>query len=289
MRVLIAVALLCAALIAGCNRSATLPPLVEEEGAPQIPGKFIWHHLVTGDAQAAREFYGALFGWEFDVTDDGRYSVITHEGHNLGGILETSEDANAPKGGHWLSAMSVTDIDASLARVAKAGGRQLEAPIEVAGVGRVVTVQDADGAVFHLLSSTTGDPPDVEPPVDTWLWHELLANDVDRALDFYKTAFGYHIERLPREAGPECHILSSAGKARAGILRNPFEKTRSTWVPYIRVADPAAVAARVPELGGRVIVAPRVNVRHGTIAVIVDPSGAPVALQKWSPKEGTYP
>ena len=53
----IAVALLCAASLAGCSRGATLPPLVEESG-PQIPGKFVWHNLVTGDGEAARGFYG---------------------------------------------------------------------------------------------------------------------------------------------------------------------------------------------------------------------------------------
>jgi predicted enzyme related to lactoylglutathione lyase len=77
--------------------------------------------------------------------------------------------------------------------------------------------------------------------------------------------------------------LWSSGEARAGILQNPFEKARSAWIPYVRVDDPAALAERVPELGGRVIVAPRPEVREGTLAVVLDPSGAPVALQKWSP------
>ena len=282
------VALLCAATVGGCNRSINVPPLVEEQGAPQIPGKFVWHHLVTADGEAAREFYGKLFGWEFDVRDDGRYSVITHQGHNLGGILDTSKDGNRPKAGRWLSAMSVTDIDASLALVKRAGGKQLEAPIDVDGIGRVVTVEDPDGAVLHLLSSTVGDPPDAEPPIHTWIWHELLANHVDVELDFYKTAFGYRIEPLKRDAGPRCDILWSSGKARAGILENPFEKTRSTWIPYVRVDDAAAAAERVLELGGLVVVGPRMDVRHGTLAFILDPSGAPLALQQWSPEEGAH-
>jgi hypothetical protein len=31
------------------------------------------------------------------------------------------------------------------------------------------------------LSSERGDPPDVEPQIHTWLWHELLANHADQA------------------------------------------------------------------------------------------------------------
>lgn len=283
LTLLIAGGLLCAASVAGCNRTITVPPLVEKQGSPQIPGKFVWHHLLTGDGEAARKFYGGLFGWEFDVHDDGRYSVITHQGMNLGGILDTSKDGNVPKAGHWLSAISTPNIEASLAAVEEAGGKQLEAPIDVPGVGRVVTVEDADGAVLHLLSSPNGDPPDVEPPIYTWLWHELLANRVDRAVEFYHSVFGYRIEPLKNNPRLDCHFLWSSGEARAGILRNPFENARSAWIPYVRVDDPAALAQRVAELGGRVVVGPRQDLRHGTLAFIVDPSGAPLALQKWPP------
>jgi predicted enzyme related to lactoylglutathione lyase len=185
--------------------------------------------------------------------------------------------------------MSVANLDASLAAIDEAGGKQLEAPIDVSGVGRVVTVEDADGAVLHLLASNNGDPPDVEPPVHTWLWHELLANHADRALKFYESAFGYRIEPLKKSPTSEYRVLWSSGKARAGILQNPFEKTRSAWIPYIRVEDPAALAERVPEFGGRVVIAPRPEVRDGTLALVLDPSGAPVALQKWSPKEEANP
>ena len=99
-------ALLCVLSAMGCSRSAiTLPPLVDAQGAPELPGKFVWHNLITSDGEAARGFYGGLLGWEFDIKDDGRYSVITFQGRNLGGILDASKDGNAPKRAHWLSAM----------------------------------------------------------------------------------------------------------------------------------------------------------------------------------------
>jgi predicted enzyme related to lactoylglutathione lyase len=53
----------------------------------------------------------------------------------------------------------------------------------------------------------------------------------------------------------------------------------------VRVDDPAALAERVTELGGSVVIAPRPDVRDGTLALVLDPSGAPVALQKWSPQD----
>ncbi len=282
---LMSVALLCSASILGCNSSASLPPLVEDQAAPQLPGKFVWHNLITNDGEAARTFYGELLGWKFDVKKDGRYSVITHRGHNIGGILDASKDEKPPKSGRWLSAISVADLDESLAALDAAGGKQVDAPIDVSGVGRVVTIEDADGALLHLLASEHGDPPDVEPNAHTWLWHELLANHADRAVAFYEAVFGYQIEQLADRPSGDYRILVSAGAPRAGIIHNPFESTRSTWIPYLRVDDPAALAERVSALGGTVVLAPNPSLRDGNLALILDPTGAPIALQKWSRKE----
>jgi predicted enzyme related to lactoylglutathione lyase len=37
----------------------------------------------------------------------------------------------------------------------------------------------------------------------------------------------------------------------------------------------------VVSLGGKVVLAPRPDIRNGTLAVVADPSGAVLALQKW--------
>jgi hypothetical protein len=47
------------------------------------------------------------------------------------------------------------------------------------------------------------------------------------------------------------------------------------------VADPDASAARAAQLGGRTLLAPRAELRNRTLALIADPSGAVLALQKW--------
>jgi predicted enzyme related to lactoylglutathione lyase len=281
-------ALLALGSLGGCDRAVALPPLTEQPNAAPIPGKFVWHNLVTADPQAARSFYGALFGWEFETSKNGRYSVISYRGRNIGGIVDASKDGHDPKTARWLSAMSVADLDASLAAVKAAGGKQLEAPVDVEGIGRVVSIEDADGALLHLLASSRGDPPDTEPAIDTWLWHELLANHTDRALDFYAAAFGYRIEALKKKPDSPYRVLWSAGEPRAGVMANPFD-TRSVWIPYIRVADPSTLVERVRALGGRVILEPSPQVRDGTLALVLDPSGAPLALQKWAPEREVRP
>ena len=138
-------------------------------------------------------------------------------------------------------------------------------------------------AVFHLLASSHGDPPDTDPDLHTWLWHELVANDPIRAVTFYERVFGYRAEELRKTASAPYRVLWSSGRPRAGVVENPFDTTRSAWIPYVRVDDPGALAARVAALGGFVVIEPRPDLRDGTLALVLDPSGAPVALQKWSP------
>lgn len=271
----------CVALL-GCSATTELPPIADVDTDERLPGKFVWHNLITADAETARSFYGALFGWEFTVEDDGRYSVISHGGRNIGGIVSANE-GKAPKRARWMSAVSVTDLVGALRAVEAAGGKQLEAPVDVPGIGRVVTVEDSGGALLHLLATGKGDPPDREPSVNEWLWHELLANDLSRSLAFYEEAFGYEVTKIERESDREYHVLWSLDVPRGAVMDNPFDNVRSVWIPYLRVDDPEAAAAKAEKLGGEIIIRPQPEIRNGTLALVLDPSGAPIALQKWSP------
>jgi hypothetical protein len=66
----------------------------------------------------------------------------------------------------------------------------------------------------------------------------------------------------------------------------PWEEVQSNWLPYVKVDDPAATAARVEALGGRVLFAPSPEARNGSVALVMDPTGAAFAIQKWPPEGG---
>ena len=70
------------------------------------------------------------------------------------------------------------------------------------------------------------------------------------------------------------------------LLELPFEDVLPNWLPYVLVDDPSAVAARVDELGGRVLLGPHEELRGGSVAIITDPSGAALTIQKW-PLDGS--
>ena len=76
------------------------------------------------------------------------------------------------------------------------------------------------------------------------------------------------------------------GVPRAGIIQLEARGVRAHWVPYVRVADPVALVAKVEALGGRVIIPPTTDLRAGSVALIADPGGAPLVVQRWPIDDG---
>ena len=75
--------------------------------------------------------------------------------------------------------------------------------------------------------------------------------------------------------------VENDGRRRAGIIHLPWQEVTPNWLPYVNVEDPAAMAKRVEELGGQVLIPPRPDIRNGSVGIVTDPSGAAFAIQKW--------
>jgi uncharacterized protein len=268
------------ALLVACTEVPVLPPI--SDSGTTLPGKMVWRDLITPAPSASRDFYHALLGWDFEALGDSGYSLIRHDGVLIGGMADANRIGTTVRSAIWLNAISVSDIDAAVRAAEKAGGRVVRGPGNLSRRGKVAVVMDAEGAVFQLVHSPTGDPVDGEPLMNQWLWTELISEDPAAASTFYENVAGYTTEAGPAKAVDSYRLLMSGGKARAGILENPFDDTRAAWIPYVRVADATEMATRAAELGARIVVAPSPDVRNGTVALILDPSGAPLALQQWS-------
>lgn len=249
----------------------------------------VWRDLITPNARAAEAFYGGLLGWTFEPVADSGYSLILHEGRRIGGLVDAQKLGRAPQSAYWLSAVSVPDVDAAVARVAQAGGRVLRKPGPLPERGRTAVVEDGQGALLQLLRTSAGDPPAGEASLNGWLWTELISDDVEESAAFCQAVLGYQTAPAPQAADPAYRLLQYDGSPRAGLLKNPFLSTRPAWIPYVRVKDASAMAEAATALGGQVVLRPDPAVRGGTVALILDPSGAPLALQQWTgptPKGG---
>jgi len=254
-------------------------------------GQFVWVDLVTNDMDQAKRFYGELFGWQFEdvVGDPVLYSVIHHMGVPIGGIVPVDDndpDDNALNAGgaRWLSLMSVENVDEAADRVLRSGGHLDREPWNNPTRGRLAVVTDPQGATVVFVRSKGGDPPNREAAdlvSGTWMWIELWARDVTAAVTLYQSVAGYSAESTDAFDSPEYRVLMRDGRPRAGVNLIPWPEVQPNWLPYIKVDDPAAVARRAEELGGTVLIPPAPDVRNGSAALLLDPSGAAFGIQRW--------
>jgi len=139
-------------------------------------------------------------------------------------------------------------------------------------------VSDPQGAQLLLLHSFVGDPEDKEPPMGSWLWIELWSNDPEKAIAFYKELGGYSSV----EANEDYWLLWK-DKWRGGVRLLLNEDLGVRWTPTVRVPDTVSMLERVENLGGQVLVQPRdVSIGSGSVALIEDPAGALLIVQRWS-------
>jgi predicted enzyme related to lactoylglutathione lyase len=283
-------AVLLTLIVAGCATVAPeLPAITDKPTGSHFDGRIVWHDLLTTTPAESQKFYGELFGWKFErpglsigIGDADSYMLIRHNGELIGGML----DANILNGddniSQWITVMSTEDLSAAVERVAANGGEILTPPTDVGSRGTLAVVAGPDKAIIALVQTRGGDPEESEPVVNGWLWNELWTNNVEQATGFYQAVAGFEIEdhAVPGE-DHDYRVLKSGDSPRAAIMPNPFERELPVWVNYIRVDDPAAITARVEELGGVVFIDASPRALGGEVAFVAGPSGAGVALQTW--------
>jgi len=246
-------------------------------------GKVVWNDLITEDLDAARRFYSEMFGWTFESTTrpgGQAYALARSGGVYVAGFVPIAARSDGVKLSRWLPYVSVADVDAAVTKATVTRGQVVAGPRDV-NLGRVAAIVDPEGAVIGLARSRIGDPDDTTTRAAPGkiVWTELLSNDPDAAARFYQSVFGFEPQAMNRRGG-KYTLLTLQGKERAGILRNPAERWDPLWLTYFGVTDPAAAAARAESLGGKIILSVSPEVREGTMAVVTDPSGAVLVLQK---------
>ena len=273
-----------AAVIAGCETTGGVAPSAGMAiSKTPLVGKFVWRDLMTDEPALAKPFYAALFGWEYvERTAQGRpYTLVKSGGQFIGGIAKAERRMPDQPNSQWLNFLSVANVDQAAQLTRAAGGSVLLPAFDLPKVGRAAVVLDPQGAPLGLIRASFGDPADTpQPTLNNFLWTEELVPDPRAAAAFYSKLAGFEV--VTEIDGDRPFLLLRKGRDRAAIMRTPIAGMQPRWLVSVMVADPAASAQRAKQLGGKVIVAPHPSVRNGTIALIADPSGALIALQKWT-------
>jgi predicted enzyme related to lactoylglutathione lyase len=120
-------------------------------------GMFCWNELVTRDVAGAEKFYTELLGWK--SVDSGmpgmKYNMFKADGKDAGGLMEMPAEVPKEVPSHWMSYITVKDVDALAKKAKELGGNVLHGPQDIPGMGRFCVVQDPTGAVVSLMAFST--------------------------------------------------------------------------------------------------------------------------------------
>jgi predicted enzyme related to lactoylglutathione lyase len=123
-------------------------------GVTNQPGGLAWEDLRSSDPDAARTFYGSVFGLDFHPMPEAgpTYAMFSLAGEDrpMGG---SGGLADAPAGtpSHWVVYFGVADVDAAVAAATKAGGAVLKAPYDTP-YGKMAALADGAGAAFWIVA-----------------------------------------------------------------------------------------------------------------------------------------
>jgi uncharacterized protein len=119
-----------------------------------VPGSLTWNELVTRNPEAAKTFYGEVFGWEAEDSSIGPIAYTTWKlgDRTVGGMMPMIGDEWPPDlPPHWMVYFAVADTDAIVAKASELGGTVAVAPTDLP-VGRFAVLGDPQGAIFSVIA-----------------------------------------------------------------------------------------------------------------------------------------
>ena len=235
-----------------------------------------WTDLQTTDVEAAKAFYGQLFGWTFDdlpTPMGATYSLALVGSDTVAAIAPQPPmvaENNIPP--MWSTYIAVDDADKAVAAASENGGTVLMPADDIPGSGRMAFVADPSGAAVGLWQAGARIGATLVNEPNTLTWNELVTTDAAAALPFYKAVA--NIDAAPTTMGDmEYTMLKVDGTDVGGSLAPQMAGVPNHWHTWFAVADASAVAATAKRAGGTLLVE-ATAMPIGTMATIRDPQGA---------------
>ena len=277
-----------------------------------------WIDTNQPDLDAAAEFYGGLFGWQFSEravgATDRRYLVATLNGDEvaaLGALLPSNESGAA-----WNTYIDVADANSAADSIRAAGGTVVAGPVDAGGLAQVAACADPAGATFRVLQPGALKGAATVNAPGSWNFSELNTRDIEGARRFYRAVFGWEADasepglnaasvngadarslmvRLPgyaeflekfdpglRKRHAEFGAPPGFSECVAWILPLTDDAEAPHWSVTFSVADTDDIVEHVRRLGGSVVVDP-FDVAPTRLAVVRDPAGAQFTVSAFNP------
>jgi predicted enzyme related to lactoylglutathione lyase len=113
-----------------------------------------------------------------------------------------------------------------------------------------------------------------------FVWFDYVSQDAPKAQGFFGELFGWSTRSVPMPEGAYTMIAAPDGTTIGGYSTSG-DGGSASWLPYLLVPSAADTAAKIKSLGGSIMKDAFKVGDFATMAVALDPLGAPLAL--WQP------
>ena len=267
-------------------------------------GVTCWVDTAQPDVDAALEFYGGLFGWEFEeaAPPDApvRYVIASLGGRDVAALTGPGDGTAI-----WNTYVAVDDCDATADKLKGLGGTVVAPPADAGPEGRAgrsATVADPEGVPICLWQPRERLGVQAANEPGAWNFSDLHTADTAAAAEFYAAAFGWravdqgwgtaiqvpgygdHLEatvdpdiRTRQASAPEGFedVIGAIAPVKAG--------EQPHWHVTFTVADRDESVAAVERLGGSVVTSAEDDWTRS--ALVRDPGGAEFTVSQFAPKE----
>ena len=226
-----------------------------------------WLDISVPDTAAAKEFYGAVMGWDFNDMGPGyaNYVIAGRNGVAAAGIgVQQSPDQPV----RWLMYLASDDAAATAQAVRAHGGQVMLEPMPMPGLGTMCMAADPQGAGFGIWQEQGMIGAGLYNEPGGLVWEQLTVPDAEAAGDFYTSVFPLDMVAdqgavMMRRPGEDENI----GGISAGSDQPPG------WLCYLSVEDAAASEAAALERGATSVSKVQATA-WGSMGVLADPWGA---------------
>ncbi len=125
--------------------------------------KIVHFEIESNNFELSKAFYGACFGWTFEIYEHLDYHLID-TGKDVSGI-----DGGFMPAGEYdqkvILTINVNDLDEKLEQIVDNGGTVIMPPQDIPGVGRLAYFKDPLDTIMGMLQSVankTESPPEEE-------------------------------------------------------------------------------------------------------------------------------
>jgi predicted enzyme related to lactoylglutathione lyase len=245
------------------------------------PGSFCWIELGTSDQNAAKHFYGNLFGWQAadsPMGPDEMYTIFRLDGRDAaaGYTLRKGQlAAGVPP--HWMIYIAVENADAAAQKAGSLGAQVILPPFDVMEAGRMAVITDPTGAIVSLWQAKQNTGIGVRDEEGAFCWADLNTPDPARASEFYSALLGWEMVKDPKDPSGYTHI-KNGNDFIGGMPPQMPPGAPPHWLPYFQTSNCDATVNSAKELGAKICFGPESMENVGRFAVVGDPQGAAFAV-----------